>query len=828
MKKFLSLVMALIMVMSLVTVASAADYTDAADVDNTEAVEVMSAVGVFQGSAGKFNPKGILNRAEAAKLIAYLDLGEKTAEALPAVQSFSDVPATHWAAKYVAYCADAGYINGVGDGKFDPTGKLTGYQFGKLLLCVLGYDYTIESFVGANWSIAVAKLMKSNDINKGVKAAPSAELTREDAAQYCLNALNATTVAYASKGTNVTINGVVIATGASKAESVYDTAAAGATAIKAGTPNADTKYTVELGEKLYEGDLVLADDGTDDFGRVSNDWSYKSEDVGSYAKTAKVVYNTEVSEKQIVADLKGYTFDNGAYKVGSDAKPTALDINIANDNGCTDVIQLDGTKTAAEALADLTANGKTVEFYVSADTKAITNIVTIAYDFGKVTSVVTNKAGDKTYTIKTEVGGSDKIGTDYNENSASTDTIVLKGDVAKDDYVTYVDSKNGGVYVYPTTEITGKVTKAEATDYVIVDGTKYPQARNVAASADTFKLWLDANGVVVYGENTNTTSDVVYGVLNYSVRDAYDQTTAMVQIVTADGEVKELKLKSGWAGAGAYTYTLSSGKADLVPATQNEAYRIDVDTQIKTSTAKLPGNYYFDKDVNFVFMKDSGSKLKVTTADGIQAVKKVAADSFAVLNDEGKVSTVFIKSAADTAVNKDDLLFVEDVSQVGTQVDDDGKVADTYEVYQAGEKQVVMFKDSAVGAVGFYSYTVDSTTGRYELTAEYKDIYAATIDLNGSGKVYNINMDTFINLPGNNKDAANNAGVADAKIAADVAIYDLTDNGIATVSQLVDTLENGGEITAVNVWAMYDSKNEVVTCMYITDADYDVTTAYNA
>ena len=169
MKKLLALVLALVMTLSLCITSNAAFAGEEYDYD--EAVEVMAAVGVFQGDEnGKFNGKTELTREQAAKLIAYLDLGEKVAEALPAVKVFNDVEATRWSAKYIAYCADAGYLAGVGNGNFDPAGKLTGYAFGKMLLCALGYDATIEGFTGANWTIKVAKLMQSNKLAKGIDA----------------------------------------------------------------------------------------------------------------------------------------------------------------------------------------------------------------------------------------------------------------------------------------------------------------------------------------------------------------------------------------------------------------------------------------------------------------------------------------------------------------------------------------------------------------------------------------------------------------------------------------------------------------------------------
>ena len=86
MKKFLSLVLALVMTMSLVTVsAGAKDFSDNSKIQYKEAVDVMSAVNVISGYAeGDFRPSTTLTRGAAAKIICNLILGPTTASALVA------------------------------------------------------------------------------------------------------------------------------------------------------------------------------------------------------------------------------------------------------------------------------------------------------------------------------------------------------------------------------------------------------------------------------------------------------------------------------------------------------------------------------------------------------------------------------------------------------------------------------------------------------------------------------------------------------------------------------------------------------------------------
>ena len=147
MKKFLSLVLALVMTMSLVTVsAGAKDFTDDSEITYKEAVDVISALGVVDGySGGDFRPDDVLTRGAAAKIICNLILGPTTASALSAgTAPFKDVPVTNTFAGYITYCSQQGIISGYADGTFRPTGTLSGNAFMKMLLGALGYDSSLH------------------------------------------------------------------------------------------------------------------------------------------------------------------------------------------------------------------------------------------------------------------------------------------------------------------------------------------------------------------------------------------------------------------------------------------------------------------------------------------------------------------------------------------------------------------------------------------------------------------------------------------------------------------------------------------------------------
>ena len=211
MKKFLSLVLALVMTMSLVTVsAGAKDFSDSTKIQYKEAVDVMSAVNVISGYAeGDFRPTATLTRGAAAKIICNLILGPTAASALVAdAAPYKDVAANHPCAGYIAYCQKTGIISGYADGTFKPANSLTGYAFMKMLLGALGYDSAIEGYTGANWSIAVAKQAINAGLNKSLKGSFNGvkAVTREEACLYAFNTLQATLVDYDQKITT-NING---------------------------------------------------------------------------------------------------------------------------------------------------------------------------------------------------------------------------------------------------------------------------------------------------------------------------------------------------------------------------------------------------------------------------------------------------------------------------------------------------------------------------------------------------------------------------------------------------------------------------------------------
>ena len=495
MKKFLSLVLALVMTMSLVTVsAGAKDFTDNSKINYKEAVDVMSAAKVIDGYAeGDFRPSATLTRGAAAKIICNLILGPTTASALVAdAAPYKDVPTNHTFAGYIAYCQKEGIISGYADGTFRPAASLTGYAFMKMLLGALGYDAEVEQYTGANWSINVAKRALNIGLDddlvgefNGVKA-----VNREEACLYALNTLTADMVEYDAK-TTVSTNGTTVVIAGSKAKEMVNNG------------NTDGKVfdkdgVMQFAEKYF--DNLTVKTGSDDFSRPANVWKLKAEEIGTYTNTPDATYTKKVENGDIYKDL------------GLGSKIEAKDVSVYEDG-------VKKTNTVAIEKGDDTkvgnsGNGVLTEVFYDddADTVTVTQINTYVGSINK-----TVKATDKkdAYVVVTAEGPVPSQGFD---NEFETDEKF-----EDDAYVLYTYSLTAKEIksVEAAKKVEGTVTVAEnsKTDLdekkaLTIDGTRYKAAVKVGGEdigevsvKQDYTIYLDSYGYMIYVEENEEIGD---------------------------------------------------------------------------------------------------------------------------------------------------------------------------------------------------------------------------------------------------------------------------------------------------------------------------------
>ena len=537
MKKLLALVLALVMSLSLVTISNAA-FKDADKIDYKEAVDVMNAVGVFIGDEkGNFNAKENLTREQAAKIIAYLELGSKAADALAGGATFTDVASTRWSAGFVGYCAQAGVVAGVGDGKFDPAGQLTALQFGKMLLVELGYDAKAAGMVGADWAINTSKLMAKAELMDGIEGSVNQVITREKAAKMCLNALEAPTVEYDTKGSNIIVNGAEINFGASEPTYVTNTIAKEQTISNEKLSNSNA-YLIELGEKLYKNLKKIGT--TDDFGRPATKWTWKSESVGTYADAADLSYTKAVKASDIYKDLNlsdTVAAKNVTVWVNGEVKTAAAtDIKKSNDAKIGDV-----------AGVNSNGNGVLTEVFYDdvADTMVITQIVTYIGEVAKTVKATDKR--DAYVVIIAKAGGNDLT------RPVAKGTFEYETDetFADDAFVLYTYSvKAEAVKSLAVAEkVEGYVTKTinstkdeDKNNGMTIDGTEYKMSLatageklgNVSVKND-YTVYLDQYGYIIYVEQVRELGDYAL-VLATASKGSFIGNKA--QLLLTDGTVK--------------------------------------------------------------------------------------------------------------------------------------------------------------------------------------------------------------------------------------------------------------------------------------------------
>ena len=721
MKKFLSLVLALVMTMSLVTVsAGAKDFTDSSKITYSEAVDVMSAVKVIDGYAeGDFRPTATLTRGAAAKIICNLILGPTTAGALVAdAAPYKDVPTNHTFAGYIAYCQKEGIISGYADGTFRPANSLTGYAFMKMLLGALGYDAEVEGYTGPNWSVNVAKralnIGLADDLNgefNGVKA-----VNREEACLYALNTLTADMVEYDAK-TTVSTNGTTVVIAGSKAKEMVNN---GNTDGKIFTKDG----VMQFAEKYF--DNLTVKTGSDDFSRPANVWKVKAEEIGTYTNTPDASYTKKVEVGDIYKDL------------GLGSKIEKKNVSVYVD-GVANASQPAYAITKGDDANKYGDNGVLTEVFYDddAETVTITEINTYIDSINK-----TVKATDKkdAYVVVTAEGPVPVQGFD---NEFETDEKF-----EDDAYVLYTYSLSAKEIksVELAKKVEGKVTVAENSDTnnndkkaLTIDGTRYKAAKMIGGEnlADVsvkqdYTIYVDSYGYMIYVEENEEIGDYA---LILNIKGGSDWylgnrvellfTDGTTKIVTTD---KDYAAKKGMTKNQIVTYKVNDGGEYTLKAldstktfaeTDNTTFKMENDKAgIIVKTVGSTNTVVTANSASQFVVRDTNDTDDYTAYTGIKNAPSITAGTVANKADvdvyyyckSGKMVTVmFIMTSANTAVEDDssNALFIAKGSVSNLIHDNDGDYF-TYSAVVNGEiKTVKVASDVKVGNVAIYPTSKD-------------------------------------------------------------------------------------------------------------------------
>ena len=772
MKKFLSLVLALVMTMSLVTVsAGAKDFTDSSKITYDEAVAVMSAAKVIDGyTDGSFAPTNTLTRGAAAKIICNLILGPTTASALVAdAAPYKDVPTNHTFAGYIAYCQKEGIISGYADGTFKPGNTLTGYAFMKMLLGALGYDSAIEGYTGANWSIAVAKQAINAGLNNSLKGSFNGvkAVTREEACLYAFNTLKATMVEYDNRivvgegSTAVAVSGV-------RKDLTWNK----------GTLN-DGKIKkdgyVQFGEQYFE-KLTRTDD-TDDFGRPASKWTYDKKDVGTYVNYDLLVseYTTKVKggnvysdigsvaadydltyyvdgvklEKDAVKTQSSYIAKKNDDKMGDSGNGVLTQIFVDNDDEALTIVEINTYLAKTDDYNEKKETLKFNEIYGYGDVKLTKKLVKAveAVELDDIASIKDYKDGDMV--LLTIANG---------EVKTITPAETVKGteidEFSKQDYV-----NAGQKYSYAATgKLDGSFGIDELNNY-----------DNKNLDDKTFDLYLDQYGYLIGIEQVEDDVEYVF-ITSYEVTSKWmTNRTAKATAIFEDGTTKDIEVNlkksdddvvTDWTAGEKgktnenrwYEYTVKNDSYELtLAATQIHDTDTDKIDSKHVSQKGVDANetavdrfFYGNGDTKYISVDvdqlktNAGLVVAIDDVNSVtEGVKNVSID---VYNEQEAKDAAGIKTGTKVDKTAYGIYSVYDGAYVVASivVGDDGSVSDRY-AYLYGEPNYERYDK----ANDVYYWEMDAVIDGVKTTVTFKtDLkFDDTIASEEQGKMFKLSYD---------------------------------------------------------------------------------------
>ena len=711
-KRALSLGLTAAMISGLMVMgSSAASYADVTSEDNQEAIEVLQAVGIMVGDEkGNFNPDQQVTRNEMAVVMS--NLMAYNVATYKNTSPFTDVPS--WAEPYVAACYTNGITAGYSDTIYGGNDTVTTAQAALMVMKALGY-FQYSSDFGSDWQLATVsqgnRIDLFTDVDSGVRDA----MTRNDVAQLVLNALECGTVEPETNG-SISVGDITIVN-----DVRYNYVTSGQdyarTIKKTLNTSNDGVYSegsiVELGEKLYQGDLTQEDfveEGyTDVFGRPATRWEYQAKEVGTFTEGASTTFSDKVTSKELYDAVGKTATDNYSWHVEVDGKAVSYDGDTlsANKSDNND----DFLKEAGMDEYGTTGNGVRTEVYVDG-TK------------GTVYVALTHFYAAEVYDVNEDsITLSNVNSYDSKYDTADIDDEFETTGFAEDDIVMYSFANNEIQEVYAADQVTGEVTRVRADsadengDYFITDGTTYnynttlPEDERLVTENvnNDVVAYADQYGYVAYIDESAITYDYAYVLSMGTDGDQYGDTsssTVYARLVLTDGTMVKVETDAsideiyGDDAVGS-DGSLDPDKADpykgllnhIVSYTvdKNDVYTLSLRDIDEDDTAKNPDN--------------------ITGTNGIQ---KVSGDELKIDNSVAS----FDATSSKTYTANSNTVFI---------VADKGEDMDSYDFYvYTGIKNVPDIKGNASGTV------VAVAADRNDVA---KVVYIQDADVAGSGDV---------------------------------------------------------------------------------------------
>ena len=852
-KRALSLALAAVMVIGMMVVGAGAagyeDFTDKDEIQNKDAVSMVSALGIINGlPGGSYGPTQNIDRASFAKMIA-LTLNGGKEPMLPGEGkvSYVDTKGT-WAQQYIEFCTNLGIVAGDGTtGKFNPTAPVTISQAAKMLLVALGYNASIEGYVGYDWQVNTDSAANLAGLYKGLSGNTSANATRDQAAQLIYNALSATMVKY---------------------ESSFQVDSNGSATVKPQINN-DAKNGTLLENKFNAvkvTGVVMANDyagigrNTTDKGKTyitGLDYPSKNSAGNEMLSITKGTFTVEsttdmlgksvtmfvqvsgsVTDTSKLTVLGGLTLTDDNKVVTLSAKKDTTDKikSFVKDEGLTLVEYKDKDTAYSEYYVNYESqghnapayNGKgmTMDFIDNDGDGDVDLVLQTIKTFGQVSSYVStgdgtiyvkswNPADELTTTFKSEVI------TSISSKDAIDDVAGFE-DVKKDDYVFFYEI-NGTPHIEKAEYVEGTVTSKKGGDTVVIDGTSYTQSGLVKGVnedgdslyatitvGDEVRLYLDSAKNVVWTDAVDASTNYLF-ITGSDTRTNTFRDTVEAKAIFTDGssaiidvDVDSVKLAVDKAMTpGVYTYSKNSKdvyKLTSIPAddkdTSSVVENINGVTQGKAWMLDKGSNKVAIANGNTIFVVNRGSSYTVYTGiNNVPDLKPSEKDGFKAyaVVDSGKVAKVVFVEKGDLGGKQEGVYVLDKNPSVA--LDKNGDEIYTYDVIYKGEKTTLTGGSKEFSDKGYFANVqvnageIVKVVSTSPMTPSYATQSSKSVISDKAGNVYTYTSDTiFLIVDG--KD------VYDAS-AGDVIILDEAHKDYAELSDkivIVDTAKDGDGI----------------------------------
>lgn len=526
MKKFLSIVMVLMMVFAFSASAFAVDYSDVDSLaqEVQDSIAKVSALAIFEGDGDNtFRPNDTITRAEFAK-VACVAAGLGTSgDALKNTASqFTDVQPGEWWTGWINLAVAQGYMKGDPNGTFRPKDPITMAEVTTVLLRMLGYTDNLPGLWPVDYIAQAGKL----DLFDNVDFKSDAPATRAQVAVLLDNNLDQNLVVWSKdkdafedkdpvvtlmgdsfRGTtaeNVRFDGASLVYKTVDDKLVLDSASSIDSMVDAYKYTGTNKDQLELVYATANGaPSKVADDYAISGGLTLADLAGQEADIIYDLKTdgsKNEVKYIEVTSKVVTTDsIKEYSVTKNA----DDAEKNPGQITKGT-------VRINNTKynIAAGAYIPKDMSDSSMRIVIDEDDNVIEAV--FVADYLSTPAQLVDKYNESSKRIEYKVGASTKLsGKDYIFYKDGVKAEITELDENDTVYV-FENACNLDYVIYATAPVTGKVTSVDDTtgngsDKIYIDGTKY----SVPTAGFTYSK--DSEDYISGGGAQNVIEDDMFG-----------------------------------------------------------------------------------------------------------------------------------------------------------------------------------------------------------------------------------------------------------------------------------------------------------------------------